>query len=55
MPHEKARQIIVDDAGTHFDPELVETFLRVEDAFRQVAEEYSDAPAGTDDGADVRD
>ena len=31
--HEVARAIIVDNAGTHFDPDVVQAFLRTEDQF----------------------
>jgi putative two-component system response regulator len=35
MSHEKSRQIIQGDSGTHFDPALVEVFLAVEDEFKK--------------------
>jgi putative two-component system response regulator len=31
--HERAVEIIQKDSGTHFDPKIVETFLRVQDDF----------------------
>jgi PAS domain S-box-containing protein len=37
--HEKARQIIRDLKGSHFDPEVVEAFLALEDQFNRVREE----------------
>ena len=42
MPIEKAMGIIVEEAGTHFDPEVVEAMLRVKVKIREVAEKYSD-------------
>ena len=42
-PHEKATEAIRDGAGTHFDPDVVEAFLAIEDAIRAIAAEYSDA------------
>ena len=42
MPIEKAMNIIVDEAGTHFDPEIVEAMLRVKTKIREVVEKYSD-------------
>lgn len=39
MPHEKAREIIVEGSGSHFDPRIVEAFLANEDAFRAIAAE----------------
>jgi len=35
--HEEAMRIITEDASIHFDPSLVEAFLRVSDQFREVA------------------
>jgi len=42
MPHDKARKIIVEGAGSHFDPVVVEAFAAVEDQFRAVSERYKD-------------
>ncbi len=39
MSHKKAKEIIVEGAGSHFDPAVVEAFLRVDHVFRQVAQE----------------
>ena len=40
--HEEAKTIIVNSAGSHFDPILVETFALVEDKFNQLREELRD-------------
>ena len=40
--HEKARQIIAEGRGTHFDPVVVDAFLRREEEFRRVAMEVTD-------------
>ena len=37
--HEKARDIILKLSGTHFDPEIVDTFRLVEDDFRRIRKE----------------
>lgn len=42
-PHEDALEILRKDAGTHFDPILVQAFLRVEQDIRAVAELYRDS------------
>lgn len=36
--HEKARQIILDGSGTHFDPRIVEAFLAREEQFIEVCQ-----------------
>ena len=40
--HEKARGIILEGKGTHFDPQIVEAFMRVEDEFKAIAKQYQD-------------
>ena len=37
--HEKSRQIILDLKTTHFDPEIVDVFMQLEDEFNQIREE----------------
>ena len=39
--HEKARDIIVDGRGSHFDPDVVDAFLLLEDTFQQIATTFS--------------
>ena len=43
MSHDSAARVIVDSAGSHFDPAIVEAFLGVADEFRRVAAEHTDA------------
>lgn len=40
--HSKAREIIREGSGTHFDPDIVEAFLELEDEFRKIALKYAD-------------
>jgi putative two-component system response regulator len=40
--HEASRTIIVEGAGTHFDPKIVEAFLNCEDQFVRIKKEYKD-------------
>lgn len=42
FPREKAKTIIVNGSGEHFDPNIVEAFLSIEHDFYQVAEQYAD-------------
>lgn len=39
---EKAKSIILDGRGIHFDPALVNAFLNLESQFHQIAEEFAD-------------
>lgn len=43
MPHEKAVHIICEGRGTHFDPDLVDAFLTVQDAFASIASRFLDS------------
>jgi putative two-component system response regulator len=40
FPHEKAREIVIHGAGTHFDPHVVRSFLANEDRFVEIQEKY---------------
>jgi PAS domain S-box-containing protein len=42
FPHRKAVEIISEGKGVHFDPDMVEAFLELEDEFRKIALEYAD-------------
>ncbi|SDE01936.1 putative two-component system response regulator [Aquimonas voraii] len=42
MSHEQAVAILQDGCGSHFDPEVVEAFLRRQHEFRRIAETYAD-------------
>ena len=42
FPHEKAVEIIVEGRDKHFDPDLVEAFLELEDTFRNIALTFAD-------------
>ena len=41
--HEKSRQIVIESGGTHFDPEVVDAFLRTEEEFKRIREFYQDS------------
>jgi cyclic di-GMP phosphodiesterase len=40
--HEEAVAHIVEERGTHFDPDVIDAFLGIEKEFRQIAERYQD-------------
>ena len=42
FPHAKAVQIIREGRGTHFDPDVVDAFLALEDTFRNIALTFAD-------------
>ena len=42
MPFEKARQIILDGSGLHFDPDVVATFIREGETFQRIARTYAE-------------
>ena len=43
MPHEKAAGIIAEGKGTHFDPDIVDAFLALQEQFQEVAKRYADS------------
>jgi putative two-component system response regulator len=45
MPHEKAVQIIIEGRGKHFDPDIVDAFIELQDEFREIAGQYVDSDA----------
>jgi len=42
MPHEKAVQMIVEGKGSHFDPDMVDAFLGLQEEFRAIAARFHD-------------
>ena len=42
MPHEKAVQIMIDGRGSHFDPDLIDAFIELQDEFRAIARRFHD-------------
>lgn len=43
LPHEKAVQIITEEKGSQFDPEVVDAFLAAREDFRQISLRYGDS------------
>ncbi|SHN59674.1 response regulator [Desulfovibrio litoralis] len=42
MSHEQAKEIIVNGKGTHFDPDVVDAFIAIQDKFSLIAVEFAD-------------
>ncbi|MCI4626420.1 MAG: two-component system response regulator [Candidatus Magnetoovum sp. WYHC-5] len=42
MPHEEARDIIVANKGKHFDPDIVDAFIALEEEFIKIAKQFKD-------------
>ncbi|EPJ54434.1 MAG: hypothetical protein OFPI_06810 [Osedax symbiont Rs2] len=40
--HEKAKSIIIEGNGSHFDPAVIDAFLKLEQQFIEIANEFSD-------------
>lgn len=45
MSHDQAVAIIVQGRGSHFDPEMVDVFVQIQDQFRSIAARFADADA----------
>ena len=46
MSHEQAAAIIIAGRGQHFDPDIVDAFLAIQEEFRAIAARFSDPEAG---------
>ena len=42
LPHEDAVAMIAQGRGSHFDPDIVDAFIAIQDAFKQVAQQFAD-------------
>jgi putative two-component system response regulator len=48
MSHEKAIGIITEGRGTHFDPDMVDAFLDIQDEILDIAHKYADSDSDLD-------
>lgn len=48
MPHEKAIAIMEEGRGTHFDPDMLDAFLTIQDEVQAIAKRYADTDADMD-------
>lgn len=49
MPHQKALDILMKDAGSHFDPSVIDAFLRIEKKCEEISIEMMDKVTNKDD------
>jgi putative two-component system response regulator len=42
--HEMAVAIVVEGRGTHFDPDIVDAFISIQEEFREIALRFADEP-----------
>jgi HD-GYP domain-containing protein (c-di-GMP phosphodiesterase class II) len=42
FPHQKAKAIILEGRGTHFDPAVVDAFIAIENSFQEIAASFKD-------------
>lgn len=42
MPHDQAARVLAEGKGRHFDPDVVEAFLVIQDEFKLIAARYAD-------------
>ena len=43
MPHEKAVQIMVEGKSSHFDPDMIDAFVDIQEQFREIAGRFADS------------
>ena len=42
VPHDKAVQQMFQQRAAHFDPDMVDAFIEIQDEFQAIAERYAD-------------
>ena len=42
VPHDKAVQLIFQERAAHFDPDMVDAFIEIQDEFQAVAKRFAD-------------
>ena len=45
VPHDKAVQVIFGERGGHFDPDMVDAFIEIQDQFADIAQRFADTDA----------
>jgi len=45
VPHDRAVQVIFGERGAHFDPDMVDAFIEIQDTFQRIAQQYADTEA----------
>ena len=48
MPHEKAVQIMIEGRGRHFDADMLDAFVEIQEEFRVIAHRFSDSDVDMD-------
>ena len=43
LPHGRAVQIVFQGRGSHFDPDMVDAFIGIQDEFNAIAQRYKDS------------
>ena len=45
VPHDRAVQVIFGERGAHFDPDMVDAFIAIQDTFARIARQHADTEA----------
>ena len=45
LPHDRAVQIVFQGRGSHFDPDMVDAFIGIQDEFNEIAQRFKDSDA----------
>ncbi len=46
LPHDRAVQIVFQGRGAHFDPDIVDAFIEIQDEFQAIAARFADTDSG---------
>ena len=48
MPHERAVQIMIENRGTHFDADIIDAFVEIQEEFHAIAQRFADSDGDRD-------
>ena len=48
MSHERAVEIMIENRGTHFDADIIDAFVEIQEEFRAIAQRFADSDADMD-------
>jgi putative two-component system response regulator len=48
VSHEKAVRIMIENRGTHFDADMIDAFVEIQNEFRAIAQRFADSDEGID-------
>ncbi|MDD5176394.1 MAG: two-component system response regulator [Sterolibacterium sp.] len=54
MTHQEAVQVMIEGRGTHFDPDMLDAFIDIQESFHAIAQRFTDSDADMDKKKDFQ-